>query len=209
MIIIRSKKLVFVPTAGILSFVILYLIAAVLYPGGSYYNTSAPSFSIIHNYWCDLLGEYAINKQINTGRPYAIAAMYVLCTSLVMLWYITAATFNNTLLKNTILVTGVLSFATGTLLFTSWHNLVIHIASAFACISFLLIFIGLYRQKKKLLVVLGVCCGAFGGVNYYIWTTHSYVMILPALQKITFLFFLTWFVLLNKAVSSYSGNNTV
>ncbi|MFN7116301.1 MAG: hypothetical protein ACK4TA_05840, partial [Saprospiraceae bacterium] len=53
------------PLVGIVLFLVLYIVAAFYYPGGSNADHSAKGFSIVHNYWCDLLAIGAKNGQIN------------------------------------------------------------------------------------------------------------------------------------------------
>lgn len=57
-----------------------------MYPGGSEADISAVGFSWRDNYWCNLLNEHAINGQLNEARQVAIAAMSIICLSLVIFW---------------------------------------------------------------------------------------------------------------------------
>jgi len=64
------------PIIGILLFTLCYLVAALLYPGGSQANKTSIGFTWINNYWCNLLNDTAMNGQPNPARPMAIAGMF-------------------------------------------------------------------------------------------------------------------------------------
>ena len=76
-----------IPLLGSMLFSMLYVIAALYYPGGTYLNKSSKGFSWAQNYWCNLLSENAINGQHNSARPIAFTAMVVLCLTLVVFYY--------------------------------------------------------------------------------------------------------------------------
>jgi hypothetical protein len=65
------------PILGTLLFVVLYLVASSLYPGGSQVDKGSIGFSWTNNYWCNLLSGNAINGQPNPAKPYAISGMAV------------------------------------------------------------------------------------------------------------------------------------
>src|SRR5215471_13752953 len=76
------------PVFGALLFVVLYIIAADSYPGGSQADKNSVGFSWINNYWCNLLNDNAVNGQHNPAKPVAMAGMLVLCVTLSFFWYI-------------------------------------------------------------------------------------------------------------------------
>ena len=80
----NKTKNVFIltPIFGTVLFVVLYIIAAVLYPGGSQVDKNSVGFSWLNNYWCNLLNENAINGQHNPAKPVALAGMFILCLTL-------------------------------------------------------------------------------------------------------------------------------
>jgi hypothetical protein len=55
-----NRKILLLPPVGILIFILLYIVAAFFYPGGSEFDTHSDGFSWKHNYWCNLLNELAI-----------------------------------------------------------------------------------------------------------------------------------------------------
>src|SRR5262245_44894499 len=82
-----------VPVYSIILYVILYLLAASLYPGGSFIDHSSKGFSWSHNYWCELMAPQAQNGEKNTARPVVITAMAILALGLCFFWYTAANLF--------------------------------------------------------------------------------------------------------------------
>ena len=78
----------FLPIIGILIFVMLYLVAASLYPGGSSAFPEKDGFDWINSYWCNLTESYAINGKVNTARPYALSGVVILCISLTHFFFL-------------------------------------------------------------------------------------------------------------------------
>ena len=189
---------VLAPMAGIGAFILLYLIAALLYPGGSQANSQSVGFSWMHNYWCNLLNSQAINGQPNQAQPVALLAMLILCISLAVFWYLLPNLFAFRRASRMIIQgTGISSMVMAALIFTSYHDRLINLAGLLGLVTLLYTFIGLYQQKYKGLFWLGCGCFALMGLNNYIYYTHDQLYWLPSLQKITFAFFLSWVGFLN------------
>lgn len=189
---------IIIPLAGICLFILLYIAAAFLYPGGNEYDGSAKGFSWQNNYWCELLNSYAENKEINPARPVAIIGMAVLALSLVMFWYHIPKLFNfRSYLNITIRTAGILSMAVLPFLFTGSHDAVINIAGTLGITSMIVVLVGLYQIRFYSLFFLGIICIILCFVNNYIYYTTNWLPQLPVIQKITFIFFLSWFGCLN------------
>jgi len=67
----KSAKdlLTLLPTFGILIFCGLFVYAASLYPGGSQADINSDGFNWVHNFWCNLMLENALNGRENPARP--------------------------------------------------------------------------------------------------------------------------------------------
>ncbi len=194
----RGSILNVIPPAGVICFIVLYIVAAFMYPGGNYLDPSQKGFSILHNYWCDLLNEKAVNGETNPASPVAITAMVILCVSLMFVWYSMPKLFliNNTL-KTIIQVSGIISMAIALFIFTRYHSEAITYAGLFGGIAFLATFIGLYRSGRYTLFALGILCLVMGVVTFTIYKTRECLIILPFIQKVTLLLCLVWLVLIN------------
>jgi hypothetical protein len=185
------------PIAGIGVFIILYIVAASLYPGGSDANRQATSFSWRYNYWCELMASESLNGAVNTARTVAITAMIVLAASVSLCWYYAAELFAG---KNKgrllIMFPGILSMALLFLLFTGEHDMVISIAGFLGIIAMLATMVAIYLHRHYALFGLGIVCMLLCILNNYLYYIGDFIGLQPHLaliQKITFIFFLAWF----------------
>jgi hypothetical protein len=198
----QSKTLngawILTPVIGSLLFVFLYVIAALLYPGGSGTNKTAIGYSWADNYWCNLLSEKAINGQINSARPVAVMAMFVLCLSLSTFWILfPALTPLKKYHKLFIQVAGIVCMLTSFLLLTRIdHDLAINISSSFGFIAMIGTLVALYQLKWKWLFALGLFDLLLVALNNYLYHSKE-MMYLPIVQKFSFLAFLVWFSLIS------------
>ena len=185
------------PVIGICLFVILYFIAAALYPGGSEVNRLAKGFSWKHNYWCDLLETHAENGQQNTARPMAIIATAVLCISIGAFWYFVPRLFTfKPFLKKIIQYTGIMSMGMLVFLQADFHDTVINTAGVLGIFAITLTLVGLYKNHSYSLFLLGLFCLFLFFLNNYIYYTKNGIGYLAVIQKISFFLFLLWFFIL-------------
>lgn len=56
-------------------FLVLYATAIVLYPGGTWFDRSAPGYDLLRNFVCDLTQPIALNGQANPGSFFGKASM--------------------------------------------------------------------------------------------------------------------------------------
>lgn len=192
---ISYKAGTLVSLGGILLFLVLYLTAAFLYPGGSQVNKTSRGFDWINNYWCDLLSTTSQNGYYNPARPVSITAMIILCGSLAIFWVQLPQKLKSPLLQRQIIqYGGVASMMITIFLFTSFHEEVINMGG---CLGFLAIagtLILLYKNQLYKLFIIGLACVLLCFINYYIYRTHDHILFLPLIQKFTFLSFLGWIV---------------
>jgi len=191
----RSKNSwILTPVIGSFLFVILYIIAALLYPGGSGADKMATAYNWTDNYWCNLLSEKAINGQINTARPVAVIAMFILCISLSTFWILFPAMAQlKKYHKLSIQVAGTVCMLASTLLLTPIdHDLAVNTSSAFGLIAMIGTLVALYQLKWKSLFALGLFDLLLVALNNYLYHSNE-MMYLPIVQKFSFLSFLVWF----------------
>jgi len=180
------------PFLGIALFILLYLIAALLYPGGYDYDKMAPGFSWRYNYWCELLAEKAQNGAANSARPVAIFGMFVLAASLIMFWYLFSFVFTD---KGRLLVryTGLLSMIISLFLFAGPHDLVMIVSGLLGLFAMSVCLVILYRQKQYWVIFIGWLCIALCALNNYIYYSGVGFSYLAIIQKFTFILFFLWF----------------
>jgi hypothetical protein len=182
------------PAWGIGLYMLLYIIATFLYPGGSDINRTATGFSWQHNYWCELMADHAQNGQVNAARPVAIIAMFLLGISLSLFWYFASFLFRSRS-AGRILVryAGILSMLTVVLLLFAEHDPVIYTAGALGMTALITVNLGLYTKKNYILAAMGMLCMLLSALNNYIYFTKE-LYYLPLIQKISFAVFLFWFI---------------
>ena len=204
----RSNNIwILTPFIGSLLFVILYIIAALLYPGGSGADKAAIGYNWTNNYWCNLLSEKAINGQTNTARPVAITAMFILGLSLSTFWILFPALSQlKKYHKLLIQFAGTACMLTSFLLLTSIdHDLTINTSSAFGLIAMFGTLIALYQLKWKWLFAVGLFNLLLVALNNYLYHSNE-MMYLPVVQKISFLSFLGWICFINIKLAARPGS---
>ena len=190
----KRSILVLTPLFGTLLFVVLYIVATLLYPGGSQTDKNAVGFSWVNNYWCNLLNEYAINGQPNPAKPVAIAGMFILCLTLVFFWFLFPRhTDASRTLKLVIQTSGTLAMTIAFFLFTNInHDLIINVASTLGLIATAGVFVGLHKLKWLNLFRFGLLNILLVVANNYVYHTKGLIVYLPVIQKISFAAFLIW-----------------
>lgn len=186
------------PVAGMVLFVILYILAAFNYPGGSWIVLDQEGFNFWNNYLCDLLDRNAINGELNPARFFARASLGVLCVSLVLLWYYLPALFANKSINLIIMwLAGLMALVITMSLTSGTHDITVRIAGFLGAIAFISCFIELYKAKHFKLLIFGIICLLIFLTNYYIYETGTFLRSLPVIQKITFVCFIIWFVFID------------
>lgn len=186
------------PVIGCILFVILYVIAAIFYPGGSEADKTAIGYNWTKNYWCNLLYDKAINGQVNTAKPVAVIAMVILCISLLAFWLLFPAMVH---LKKyhqyLIQISGSLSMITAFLLLANIdHDIAVNTSSSFGFIAMIGTLMALFKLKWKAPFAFGLLNVVLIALNNYLYHTGK-LTYLPIVQKISFLSFLIWFCLIS------------
>lgn len=202
---VMHKKWRLIPFVGSIVFSGLYLIAAILYPGGSPADIHSTGFSLLDNYWCNLLNDKALNGLPNGSKPYAVAAMLVLGCSLLFFWWQFAAIVNwSKPIKQGIQICGSLSSFCMLFLPFGNHDLVINLSTLFGGIALVLVIIALRRMNLNSLYKTALFNLVLIGINNIVYYTEKLLWMLPVVQKITFLFFICWIALTSLVISKKS-----
>ena len=195
------KKLSYIallPVAGAVLFLLLYLAAAKLYPGGSQFDVNETGFSFKHNYWCNLLNEKGLNGLINKGRPFAIASLLMLTVTLGSFWFLFPIMVDLPKpLKRIIQFSGMASMATVIFISSKHHDSITNIASFFGLIAVAGTILALRKLHWIILFWFGILNIILVAVNNILYYGEDLQLYLPAVQKITFASFLLWMCLLN------------
>jgi hypothetical protein len=200
----RSNYLLLLPIAGAILFLFFYYVAVLNYPGGSQADKAGKGFSWLHNYWCNLLNETAINGELNAGRPYAMAGMLVLCLSLGWFWYCFALyTPLQKIYRVGMQVSGMSSMCIAFFIFTSLHDSIINAAALLALVALAGTFIGLYKMRWRELFAFGLFNLLLVVINNWLYYGGG-LFYLPVVQKITFICFLLWICLVSRKLYHFA-----
>lgn len=202
----KNNSWLLFPFFGILLYVLFYITATFFYPGGNQVDKTFKGFSWAQNYWCNLLNEISMNGEPNPARPIALAGMAVLCFSLAFFWYIFSlkAGFNK---RGRIIIglSGCIAMAFELFLFTAYHDLIVVAATLFGLIAIGGTFIGLQKLRWKKLFWFGIFNLCLIAVNNVLYYGEGLIIYLPVVQKITFLFFLVWFCIVDINLYKHEG----
>ncbi len=194
--VIRNSKLILFPVWGIILFLVCYIVAAIQYPGGSAFDPHEPGFSIINNYWCNLMNKEAINGEINKGRAFAFAGMVFLCVSLAIFWWVFPQhTKLKKGLRQLIRICGLISMCIPVFLISVLpHDELINLASFFGLVAVGGTLAGLKKEGWTFLFYFGVFNLVLVALNNFLYYSEDLISALPLVQKISFLSFLLWFI---------------
>jgi hypothetical protein len=202
-----KKFAALVPVFGALFFLLLYALAAANYPGGSASEPQTKGFSLLHNYWCSLLNEKAINGEENSGRPFALAAMLVLALTLAVFWLQAGGIVSKR--KLLVRVSGLsCAFFVG-MLPIGQHDLMINLAGFSGLISLVTLLIQLKKMGLMNYFYFGCLNFCLVLLNNLVYYAKQFLFLLPVVQKITFLFFILWIIALSIQFYNIAGTKEI
>ena len=186
------------PTIGIGIFILLSIYAATLYPGGSQVDSNTLGFDWRNNFWCNLTSAKGLNGVDNPARPIAILAMIILCSSMIIFFFLFAEFFEKNKTWNVLIkLAGVISMVCAVFIFTSYHDVMTTILSIFGVLGIVCIIRALYMSKMTFFMISGIICMILIGLNNYFYYDDALIYYLPVLQKINFVLILSWTIGLN------------
>lgn len=189
----ENKFFVLLTIAGITTFVLFFVIAASLYPGGSNFDPASIGYSWKENFWCELLGHSAKNSMPNAARPFALTGMIGLSVGVSSFWYlITQGLFRNNTINLVVRYFGIISMILSSFIFTIYHDLFIFGSVITGSVAFSLLFNELWQRERFIQFATGITFLLLIFINCFIYLTQIGENALPLLQKLTFLYTLIW-----------------
>jgi hypothetical protein len=186
-----------IPTIIILIFVMLYIVATMLYPGGSDVDLHAKGFSWLHNYWCNLTASIAKNGQANPAQSVALTAQFILCIGLLFFWYRLPVLFDQKKIYSAIRWLGCSAMLMAVLVFTPLHEWSINIGGMLGVAALSTTFFGLYQHQYRSLFYVGLFSLTWVLLDYFVYKTNVGEVYSPLIQKFTFLFFFVWIMMMD------------
>jgi hypothetical protein len=182
------------PILAVVAFVVLHVVAALAYPGGTRADPDRVGYSFAGNYWCDLMDATTYGGRANPGQPVALAAMVILCAGLGVLFAATPALFGpKALLRRWVVrVAGVGCALVAPWVGSSSHNLAVRLAGLLGVVAFGSTMFAILKMRVASAILLGLVV-----MNYLVWETGFGLPLLPLAQKVAFAGVLAWIVALS------------
>lgn len=191
------------PIIGLIGFLLFFVIATTMYPGGSVNEIAAEGYSYFHNFICDLMSLHLEEGVVNDARPIAIVAHLMLSFGLISFFYILPEifTFQN---RNTRLIraVGMLAMTVFIFMCTEYHDLVVTITGVLGSIALVPFFLELINYENRRLKALAYICFLLSILVFISYETKIGFYYTPILQKITFVFDSLWIVWVSLLVAS-------
>ncbi len=200
----RQKKLwLLSPTLGMILFVLLYYIATLLYPGGSYFHTDLTSFSWQENYWCDLLKNPTLSNKNNPATAVAEFAMIIAMFSISLFWINSTYLYKNKQYNLVIQLSGSMgSISLLLLMVRGFHDIGLIVAGSLSLCAITITLYKLFKERKYLLFITGLVSILISVLSYTLYFSGSYITAIPIIQKVNFLIIILWIILMNIASTS-------
>lgn len=171
---------------GVVSSLILMIIATSIYPGGSMFDKNSVGFDWTKNFISNLFGENALNGSENPSRIWAYLGMILLPFSYAIFFIHMSKKIPEKNAGYILKYGGVLNILCMFLIVTPLHDLMLNISLTlfWTCIIVATVFI--FKTKLHLFKFLCVACLVTFYYSIYLWSTNDWEL-LPALQKINFI----------------------
>lgn len=192
-----QKILKLTPFIGVCIYIILYIVSAQMYPGGSDIYRDRGGFDWVNNFWCDLTDQITESGAINPARPIAIIAMAILCFSIAILSFFVGKYFIEIPAAKLIFYFTSAAMVFANFAYSEFHDYAVYLAGILGIVPLVLTFYGLYKRKMWQLFNIGVFAMFFLILNFFIYKTRILYIALPLIQKFTFLSFMFWISILN------------
>ena len=180
---------------GISLFALFFILAASNYPGGSNLNPNSIGYGWKENFWCELLGHSAKNSTPNAARPYALTGMISLSIGVSSFWYLmTQNLFRNNTINLVVRSFGIMSMFLSSFIFTIYHDLFIFGSVITGSVALFFLFRELWKRERFIQFATGITFLIMIFINCFIYLTEIGENALPLLQKLTFIYSLSWIV---------------
>lgn len=193
----KIKPYHYIPTVGIAIFSILYYYSSLHYPGGSQASVDTAGFDWMHNYFCDLMDDTALNGADNPAFPISMAATLILTFSLaVFSYYFPVFIPSNRFWNRATRISGMASMFLAIWIFTDFHDVAVIAGSIFGLIAVIGFMKGISKNKLNRHLWMAILCFVLIVLNNVLYYGNMLYGV-PLLQKISFAVILLWIVGLN------------
>lgn len=186
---------------GIILFVVLYLYATTLYDGGTKWDAYRKSWDWIYNYWCDLIWPTTYLEEPNRASKWGIVANLVNCLSFLLFFIAFAFTYTSGHYWPYIIgISGAIAMLCGMIIFSEHHDKVITLLLLSIIPATVGVFYGLIEFQQQTALYLGYAMLFLLSINIFIFYTKYGERYLPFIQKIGYVFVLSWAFFINLTI---------
>lgn len=182
---------------GITAAIILLVIAAIQYPGGSTYNLNAAGYSWQHNYISNLFNKTAVNGRQSTSPLWAAAAMFFLCSGIGLFFIQFPKKIPVKSAAHIIKYFGAVAMVATFLVITPLHNVMINISATLALVSIFYITVFILRSKLMKLKLLSMIYLLIAYCCIFIYNSGMYLQYLAVMQKVALAVTIVWVLAVN------------
>jgi len=194
---------------GILLSLLLLVIAARYYPGGSQADNTSVGYDWKNNYLSNLFSPRAVNGADNPARPWAVAGVLFLCGSFALFFFRFSRKIPSRHAAGVIRYVGLLAVAAAFLAVTPLHDLMVEISGTAALVSMFYITVFLFKSRFFWCKLLAVLCMLLFYTTVFVYNARFHLEILPVLQKTLLLFISSWFVCLENLTTADDFKNSL
>jgi hypothetical protein len=183
------------PIAGFALYIIVFTLAALQYPGGSFNLPNAEGYSFFHNFLCDVMDPVTKGGVFNPARMLAVVSHIILSLTMISFFYMLPEIFDKRN-RNFFMIRyfGMFTMTVFMLMATAYHDLIVTFTGVLGTLALIPFFIELRNYKDKRLAQLACLCFFMSIVVFFIFETKIGFYYLPFLQKITFVLDAWWVI---------------
>lgn len=183
------------PILGFILYLLVFLLAALQYPGGSFNLPQSSGYSFFHNFLCDVMDPITKGGILNPARSLAVVSHIILSLTMISFFYMLPEIFERKS-SNFFMIRyfGMFTMSVFMLMATSYHDLIVTLTGVLGTLALIPFFIELRYYPEKRLTQLAYCCFFMSIVVFFIFESKIGFYYLPFLQKITFMLDAWWVI---------------
>ncbi len=185
----------YLPTIGIITFVVLFVAASTLYPGGTLFDLEYQGYDWFHNYWCDLMAATSLSGAVNDSRTIAIVAWVILCICILQLLI---RSFHQMIspgrIRKLLYASSVLAMTIGLFAFTQYHDVLVAVCFPFGATAAFGLSYGLINSDLRLYKIAIWVCIVMLSASFFMYFTNIGLYWLGLTQKLTLALVFIWLI---------------
>jgi len=185
----------YLPAIGIITFVILFIAASTVYPGGTLFNLDYVGYDWFHNYWCDLMASTSLSGAENHSRTMAIFAWVILCICILQLLL---RSFSTMIapggIRNILYLSSILAMVIGLFAFTEHHDIIVAVCFPFGALAAFGLSYGLTNSDLGIYKGAIWICIVMLAISFFMYFTNIGLYWLGVTQKLTLALVFIWLI---------------